>query len=71
MPRLMEAVPPGTCLVISHPARDAGTGQLSHAREQLNEPMGDVQGTLRTRAQTAAFFDGLEMVPPGLAQLHR
>jgi S-adenosyl methyltransferase len=69
--RLMDAVPSGSHLVISHPASDVDTGQISQAYDRLNERMGDVQGTLRTREQVADFFDGLEMVPPGLVQLHR
>jgi hypothetical protein len=69
--RLMDAVPSGSYLVISHPAKDVDTGQISEAYERLNERMGDTQGTLRTHAEVAAFFDGLEMVPPGLVQLHR
>ena len=69
--RLMDAVPSGSYLVISHPAKDVDTGQQSEAYERLNERMGATQGTLRTHAEVAAFFDGLEMVPPGLVQLHR
>ena len=69
--RLMEAMPSGSYLVISHPAKDVGAGQISQAYDRLNERMGDVQGTLRTHAEVAAFFDGLAMVPPGLVQLHR
>ena len=69
--RLMDAVPSGSHLVISHPANDVDMGQISEAYERLNERMGDTQGTLRTHAEVAAFFDGLEMVPPGLVQLHR
>jgi S-adenosyl methyltransferase len=69
--RLMDAVPSGSYLVISHPAKDVDTGQISEAYERLNERMGDTQGTLRTHTEVAAFFDGLDMVPPGLVQLHR
>jgi hypothetical protein len=69
--RFMDAVPSGSYLVISHPASDVDTGQISEAYEELNERMGDVQGTLRTREEVAGFFDGLEMVPPGLVQVHR
>jgi len=68
--RLMDAVPSGSYLVISHPAKDVDLRQVS-AYDRLNERMGDTQGTLRTHAEVATFFDGLEMVPPGLVQLHR
>jgi S-adenosyl methyltransferase len=69
--RLMAAAPSGSYLVISHPASDVDTGQISDAYELLNERMGDIQGTLRTHEAVSAFFDGLAMVPPGLVQLHR
>jgi hypothetical protein len=69
--QLMAAVPSGSYLVISHPAKNVDTGQISEAYERLNERMGDTQGTLRTAGEIAAFFEGLEMVPPGLVQLHR
>jgi hypothetical protein len=69
--RLMDAVPSGSYLVISHPASDVDTGQISQAYDRLNERMGDVQGTLRTQEEVAGFFGRLEMVPPGLVQLHR
>jgi S-adenosyl methyltransferase len=68
--RLVDAVPSGSYLVISHPAKDVDPRQIS-AYDKLNERMGDTQGTLRTHAEVAAFFDGLEMVPPGVVQLHR
>ncbi len=57
--------------MISHPAKDVNPGPISEAYERLNERMGNTQGTPRTHAEVAAFFDGLEMVPPGLVQLRR
>jgi S-adenosyl methyltransferase len=69
--RLLEAVPSGSYLVISHPAGDVDSGEIAKAYERLNERMGATQGTLRGHAEVARFFDGLEMVEPGLVQLHR
>jgi S-adenosyl methyltransferase len=69
--RLLEAVPSGSHLVISHPAGDVDAGEIAEAYERLNERMGATQGTLRSHEQVARFFDGLEMVAPGLVQLHR
>jgi len=69
--RLLEAVPSGSYLVISHPAKGVDSGEIAEAYERLNERMGDAQATLRTRAEIARFFDGLNMVEPGLVQLHR
>ena len=61
---LMDGVPPGSYLAISHPASDvhaearAGAALLN---ESLATPV-----TFRTRAAIARFFDGLELVEPGL-----
>jgi hypothetical protein len=61
---LMDGVPPGSYLAISHPAADvhaearAGAAVLS---EGLASPV-----TFRTRAAIARFFDGLELIEPGL-----
>ncbi|HEY5986840.1 MAG TPA: SAM-dependent methyltransferase [Streptosporangiaceae bacterium] len=69
--RLLDAVPSGGYLVISHPAGDVDAGEIAEAYERLNERMGATQGTLRSYAEVGRFFDGLEMVEPGLVQLHR
>ena len=61
---LMDGVPPGSYLAISHPAADvhaearAGAALLS---EGLASPV-----TFRTRAAIARFFGGLELIEPGL-----
>jgi hypothetical protein len=69
--RLLQAVPSGSYLVISHPAGDVDAGEIAEAYERLNERMGATQGTLRSHGEVARFFDGLQMVEPGLVQLHR
>jgi len=71
MARLLDAVPSGSYLAISHPANDVDAGEIEEAYERLNERMGGTQATLRTHAEIARFFDGLDMVEPGLVQLHR
>jgi len=61
---LMDGVPPGSYLAISHPAADvhaearAGAAVLS---EGLASPV-----TFRTRAAIARFFGDLELIEPGL-----
>ena len=69
--RLMDATPPGSYLVISHPASDVDQGQIAAAYAELNKRMGGVQAALRNHEEILRFFDGLEMVEPGLVQLHR
>jgi hypothetical protein len=68
--RLMNAVPSGSYLAISHPASDVDTGEIAEAYQRLNQ-MGGIPATLRSHAEIARFFDGLELVEPGLVQLHR
>jgi S-adenosyl methyltransferase len=68
--RLLAAVPPGSYLVIAHPASDIHAAQVGTATTRFNavsaEPV-----TLRTHAEVSRFFAGLELVEPGLVQLHR
>ncbi len=65
---LMDAVPSGSYLAISHPASDIHPGQ-AEAQRRYNERVSTPQ-TLRTRAEVSRFFDGLELAPPGLAYVH-
>ena len=68
--RLLDAVPPGSYLVIAHPASDIHAAQVGTAANRLNQVMADPV-TMRSHAQVARFFDGLELVQPGLVQVHR
>jgi hypothetical protein len=68
--RLMDAVPSGSYLAISHPAGDVDTGEIAEGYQRLRELMGEPP-VLRNHPEIAQFFDGLEMVEPGLVQLHR
>ena len=68
--QLMEAVPSGSYLAIAHPAGDVDTGEIAAAYGRLSQMMGEPP-MLRSHAEIARFFDGLELVDPGLVQLHR
>jgi S-adenosyl methyltransferase len=68
--RLMEAVPADSWLALSHPARDVHSQQVSEAASRFNQ-LAPEQATLRTRAEILRFFDGLELLEPGLVQVHR
>jgi len=68
--RLMEAVPSGSWLALSHPARDVHSQQVSEAASRFNQ-LAPAKATLRTRAEILRFFDGLELLEPGLIQVHR
>ena len=66
--RLMAALPSGSYLAISHPASDIHPGQ-AEAQRRYNERVSTPQ-TLRTRAEVSEFFEGLDLVPPGLVYVH-
>ena len=68
--RLMEAVPSGSWLALSHPARDVHPQQVTEAASRFNQ-LAQAKATLRTRAEILRFFDGLELLEPGLVQVHR
>ncbi len=70
--RYMELLPSGSYLVLSHFCDPEDGGEGSHLARFIenvfaNGPMGS--GYFRTRAQIEEFFDGLEMVEPGLVRL--
>ena len=65
---LMDALPAGSYLALSHPALDIGPAQAT-AQQRYNERVSTPQ-TLRTREEVAGFFEGLDLVPPGLVYVH-
>ena len=66
--QLMNAVPSGSYLAISHLAADIEPDQMDKARERVN-PISRQQYTLRRHADVLRFFDGLELVEPGVVEL--
>ena len=65
---LMASLPSGSYLALSHPAIDIDAGQ-AEAQKRYNERVSTPQ-TLRTRDEVARFFEGLELVPPGVVYVH-
>jgi S-adenosyl methyltransferase len=70
---LMAAVAPGSYLVVSHATGEgigaAAAGQVQELYAQAGLPV-----VFRSRAEVAGFFEGLELVPPGIGsagQPHR
>ncbi|CDR17012.1 predicted protein [Streptomyces iranensis] len=67
--RLVDALAPGSFLVLSHitpdfdPEATQKTVQIYHS--------GGIQGKIRTRDEVERFFTGLELVEPGLEVPHR
>ena len=68
--RLMAAVPPGSYLAVAHPASDIAAEQVARSVRRFNLQARDPV-TVRSYAEVARFFDGLDLVEPSLVQLHR
>jgi len=67
---LVDAVPSGSYLAVSHPASDGGAlaKVASQATARYNELVATPM-TRRSREQLARFFDGLEIIEPGLVAM--
>jgi O-methyltransferase involved in polyketide biosynthesis len=66
---LMDAVPPGSYLAVSAATTDIDTDRITSIASKLNKQMGPTRLTLRTRDQIARYFDGTDLVEPGLVHL--
>ena len=64
---LMDAVPAGSYLAITHPARDQ-VDIATKAEESLTKSMGQ-KVTFRTREQVSRFFAGFDLVDPGVVPI--
>jgi hypothetical protein len=60
----MAALPPGSYLVISHPTDDFNPNK-GESLKVYNERSAE-QMVLRDKAATARFFNGLELIEPGV-----
>jgi hypothetical protein len=67
--RLMEALPPGSYLALSHSTNVVDPGSDA-AVAQYNK-FGKPPVTLRSLGQIGGFFDGLVMLEPGLVSTTR
>ncbi len=63
--RLMAAVPAGSYLALSQVASDIEAEQMAEAARRYNRLAHDTQRH-RTHAEVGRFFDGLELIEPGL-----
>jgi hypothetical protein len=65
---LKSAMPPGSYLVISHVTDDQISVETTMRVQQLYEKT-SAPGQVRSRPDIASFFNGLEMIPPGLVSV--
>ena len=65
--RLMAAVPAGSYLVVSRPAADIQAAAMANMASKLNELMAQ-RVKPRSKETVTAFFDGLELLEPGVVR---
>ena len=67
---LAEAMAPGSWLAVYHPASDIDEQRVAEAVRRVNARTAGTT-TLRTHAEIGRFFDGLQLLEPGLVQVQR
>jgi hypothetical protein len=66
---LVRALPSGSWMAVYHPASDIDEYRVAEAVRRVNARSAGPT-TLRSHAQISSFFDGLQLVDPGLVQVH-
>jgi hypothetical protein len=67
--RLMDAVPSGSYLAISHPGSDLLSREALEGIMDVTNRRVQQQAAFRTREQVARFFEGTDLVEPGLVRV--
>jgi S-adenosyl methyltransferase len=67
--RLVDAVPSGSYLTISHAASDISPEAMAEMIRRMNEHLAEGNHVGRTREVVASFFDGLEVLDPGVVKV--
>ncbi len=67
---LLEAVPTGSYLAVMQPASDLDESIIV-ARERWNQMAPETPAYLRDRAAVTSWFDGLELVEPGIVEVNK
>jgi hypothetical protein len=62
---LMDAVPPGSYLLLSHVASDIEPEKMAEMGKRLNRLLAQ-KGYYRSQAEVSQFFTGLELLEPGV-----
>ncbi len=68
--RLMDAGPPGSYLAISQIAGDVAAEEVAQGVQRYNEQAAALVAA-RTHGEVCRFFTGLDLVEPGVVQVHR
>ena len=67
--QLLGAVPPGSFLAISHAGSDLFPDEIAAFEKRLNEHLPGDQHVARPHAAVAEFFDGTELLAPGVVRV--
>jgi S-adenosyl methyltransferase len=67
--RLMDAMPSGSYLALSHLGAEFFSAEATAQMEQMSRGGSRQQYVGRSEADVRRFFDGLELVPPGLVSV--
>jgi len=67
--RLTGAVAPGSYLAISHAASDISPEEMAEMIRRMNEHLAEGNHVGRPRHVVAQFFDGLDLVEPGVVKV--
>ena len=67
---LLEAVPRGSYLAVMQPASDLDESIIA-AQQRWNEMAPSTPVVLRGRAEVTSWFDGLELVEPGIVEVDK
>jgi trans-aconitate methyltransferase len=67
--RLLSAVPSGSYLAVSHAASDIDAEQMAEMEKRMNEHMAEAHHVGRPREVVMRFFDGLDLLEPGVVKV--
>ena len=65
---LLAGLPGGSYLVVSHPASDIRPDSVADMTRRMNQRLKGPKATVRDRDQVTRFFDGLELLEPGVVE---
>jgi len=65
---ITSRLPGGSYLVLAHPASDVHPAEMAEMTRRVNQRMSGPKATKRDRAMITRFFDGLELLEPGVVQ---
>jgi len=67
--RLVDAVPSGSYVTISHAASDISPEAMAEMIRRMNQHLAEGNHVGRTREVVASFFDGLDLLDPGVVKV--